>query len=953
MKKTTIKGVWAAIALTLAAVGPIRAQYYTQGQDPASIRWRQIETDRYRIIYPHLAELDALRVGAVLDTVFEPLQYGFSLKTRRSPIVLHGQNLYSNGVVTWAPRRTELILPPPTDTYATPWLKHLTIHEYRHVVQMSNLNRGLLKVAGWLGGEQVTGASAAFFPQWFFEGDAVLAETQSSAFGRALQPEFTLGFRALLDGADIDQFAFDKWLCGSYRDYIPDHYQLGFQLVNWSYKRHGPDYWDRLYDYVGRNPYLLLPRQIGARKFYNTSSYRLFREAFTDLKRQWDALPPVDDSAAPIETPFTAYTRYSWPVPVDEVQTVALKTDFDRADRLVSVDTRTGAERVLTYTGNVSSRPVYVRGELLWTEYQTSTVWEQKSRSVIRRMPLDASRRPKTAVHPDGRSWFYITPCEDGFAAVAYDPLNRYAVERLDAELRIVHRFPIPDGTTVHGLTWDAATGTLALITLTEAGMALSALDTDTGNLFPITRPSHVTINHLSAGNGKLFFNSIASGKDEAHAFDLIAGREFQITESRYGTVMPAAVPGTDRLVAATYRREGYFLSTQAVETTPEREVFYRRLPDNRVNPTVYDWGLPIVDTIPLLSRETLVPRPSKPYRKGAHLFGVHSWAPIGFDVFNVIDERNLDLNLGATILSQNTLSNTESYLSYGRVEGRNWWKGGLRLMLFAPTVELSAEYDGGDQIVYAPEGSDPGPRKKFLALDGRISLPLNLSSGATLRSLTPSVRLTYYNTKYYRPEIGAYKEGYEKTEASISYAQNVRTAYRDLAPHWGFGVMGSWAGSLRKDFGRVWSLYGNLYLPGVALHHSLRLRGAVQYQEMGTYNFSSNVLFPRGVDYNFAPKRLRAVLADYRFPVAYPDWGIPELLYIRRISANLFGGYARYQAITSQTTPYRNAWSTGAEIALDTHPLASLYNLQLRFALYKVSGKKDLFTSFGVSIDL
>jgi hypothetical protein len=957
MKAKRWAAILAGIGLGLAAVGPARAQYYTEGQDPYSIRWRQMENDRYRIVYPALNEVDALRVGAVLDTVFEPIHYGLSLRARRLPIVLHGQNLYSNGVVTWAPRRSELILTPPTDIYATPWLKQLTVHEYRHVVQIGNLDRHFIRALGWLGGEQVTGAASAFLPKWFFEGDAVLAETQTSAFGRALQPEFTLAYRALLDGADINQFVYDKWLCGSLRDYIPDQYQLGYQLVNWTYKQHGPEYWERIYDYTTRHPYLIFPRQIAAKKFYRTSTYRLIRETFTDLKRYWDSQPRTEDSAAPIETPYTAYTTYSHPVPIDRERTVALKSDLDRPERLVLVDT-TGAERVLAYTGNVSSRPVHVRGELLWTEYQTSPLWEQKSRSVIRRMALDGSRRAKTTVHPEGRSWFYITPFEEGFAAVSYDPLNKYAVERLDTALQPVRRYPIPDGTSIHGLAWDSASGTLALITLTEEGMALTGLDPAAESLFPITRPSFVTINHLRAEEGSLFFNSIASGKDEAHRFDLRTGRQFRITDSRYGSVMPAAVPGTGRLVAATYRREGYFLSTQTLDTKPENEVFYRRLPVDLLNAPQYDPGLPLLDTIPLLSQEALTPRPSKPYRKGAHLLGVHSWMPAGFDVFNVIDERNIDLNLGATVLSQNTLSNTESYLTYGRVDGRNWWKGGLRLMLFAPTVDLSLEYDGGDQLVYAPAGldpkqlPDPGPREKFLAIDGKVSLPINLSSGRMLRSLTPAVRLTHYNTQYYRPQTDRFAEGYEKGELSLSYAQNVRTVARDLAPRWGFGVMGSWAGSpTRKDFGRVWSLYGNLYVPGLARHHSLRLRGAVQAQEAGMYNFASNVLFPRGAAYNFAPKRLGAVLADYRFPVAYPDWGIPEVLYVRRISANLFGGWSRYQPIG--TTSYRNARSYGTEITLDTNPLASHYGMSFRFALYKVGGQKDLFTGIGVSFEL
>jgi hypothetical protein len=954
------RGFLAGILLSLAAAGPIRAQYYTQGQDPYATRWRQMATPRYRILYPETRELDALRAGAVIDTIYGPIRFGLSLPGRRLPVVLHGRNLLSNGVVTWAPRRSELILTPPTDTYATPWLKQLTVHEYRHLVQMSNLDRHLLKVLGRLGGEQVTGAGAAFLPGWFLEGDAVVAETEMSAFGRALQPEFTLVYRALLDGADVDQFPSDKWFCLSFRDYIPDHYHLGYQLVNHTYREYGPDFWERIYDYTTRRPWLIVPRQIAMRKYYGTSSRRLLRQTFAELKRQWDSLPRIEDSAAPIETPRTAYTTYSHPVPVDSVRVVALKSDFDRADRLVLVDTRTGDEQVLAYTGPVSSRPVHAGGELLWTEYRASTLWEQKNRSVIRRMPLDGPHRPRTTAHPEGLSYFYITPFRGGFAAIGYDPQEgRYALVRLDAGLRPVRRFPLPDGTTVHGLAWDPQTDLLALITLSEAGMALTGLDAAGGSLFPITRPSHVTINHLRAEGGRLFFNSIASGRDEAHYFDLHTRREYRITASRYGSTMPAAVPGTDRVVQATYRREGYLLSTQSLDADPAKEVVYRRIPIDALNPPRYDWALPVLDTIPLLSAETLAPKPSKRYRKGAHLLGVHSWMPVGLDVFEAAGERNLDPHVGASILSQNTLSNTEAYLTYGRVDGNNWWKGGLRLMLFAPTVELSVEYDGGDQLIYAPAGFDPkllphpGPRDKYLAIDGRISLPLNLSSGRMLRTLTPSVRLTRTNTRYYRPQSGTYGEGYEKGEITLSYAQNVRPAYRDLAPRRGFGVTASWAGSpARKDFGRVWSLSGGLYVPGVALHHSLRLRGAVQYQERGVYNFASNVLFPRGVDYNFAPKRLGAVLADYRFPVACPDGGIPGVIYIRRISADLFGGYARYQPFSASMT-WRNAWSYGTEIAFEVNPLTSRTGMELRLALYKAGGEKGLSAGFGVSFDL
>ena len=48
----------------------------------------------------------------------------------------------SNGFVTWTPKRMELIVTPPQDSYAQDWIGQLSLHEYRHVVQISQLDQG-------------------------------------------------------------------------------------------------------------------------------------------------------------------------------------------------------------------------------------------------------------------------------------------------------------------------------------------------------------------------------------------------------------------------------------------------------------------------------------------------------------------------------------------------------------------------------------------------------------------------------------------------------------------------------------------------------------------------------------------------------------------------------------------------------------------------------------------
>ena len=62
-----------------------------------------------------------------------------------------------------------------------------------------HVNRSTVKVFGYLFGQQAPLLATGLLPFWFIEGDAVMAETQMSSFGRGLQPSFTMHYRALGD----------------------------------------------------------------------------------------------------------------------------------------------------------------------------------------------------------------------------------------------------------------------------------------------------------------------------------------------------------------------------------------------------------------------------------------------------------------------------------------------------------------------------------------------------------------------------------------------------------------------------------------------------------------------------------------------------------------------------------------------------------------------------------
>ena len=160
------------------------SQYYSTGQDPASIRWRRIKTERYKLIYPAPFEKKAQYLANIMDIICRNETTTLSARVPRIPVILHTQSVTSNGLTVWAPKRIELYPCAPQQTYSEEWLEQLAIHEYRHAIQISKINQGFSKALSYVFGEQITGGILGLYvPTWFLEGDATVTET--SKIGRA------------------------------------------------------------------------------------------------------------------------------------------------------------------------------------------------------------------------------------------------------------------------------------------------------------------------------------------------------------------------------------------------------------------------------------------------------------------------------------------------------------------------------------------------------------------------------------------------------------------------------------------------------------------------------------------------------------------------------------------------------------------------------------------------
>jgi len=148
------------------------------------------------------------------------------------------------------------------------------------------LNQGVTGLFSRIFGEHITGISLGLFvPLWWLEGDAVSVETALTHGGRGRRPAFEQGLRAQV--LDKGIYSYDKAMLGSFRDHVPNHYELGYQLVAMARRQYGAWIWDKVIDQVARRPHTLFPFSLGLRNHAGVGAGEHYRQTFAKLKNAW------------------------------------------------------------------------------------------------------------------------------------------------------------------------------------------------------------------------------------------------------------------------------------------------------------------------------------------------------------------------------------------------------------------------------------------------------------------------------------------------------------------------------------------------------------------------------------------------------------------------------------------------------------------------------------------
>lgn len=936
---------------------PSYAQFYDNGQSPSSIKWDKIESPNFTLIYPEEIPDVAKRFLILLEKNYFLQSREFSHKPGRIPVILHNQTVRSNGFVTWAPKRMEIFTHPDVRSNSQEWLELLAIHEFRHVLQVDLLNSGISKVLTTILGEQGIGPAAGMSPLWLLEGDAVFTETKYSESGRGRLPSFEMGIKANL--LENDRFfSYTKAYLGSYRHFVPNYYEYGYQLVSYGIEQYGENFWRNAFETIGRKPWQIDPLGFYLKKHTGAMKQSLYRETMESLKIHWSNTLEKRGFAekAPVNFPAVkGFTSYNHPQVYQDSMIIAVKSGLSIIDRIVLIES-SGKEKILAIPGFMNSGRIDLHDDkIIWDEVMPDIRWANKSSSVLKEYNISTGQ--SRILHWQKR---YSSPAWSGsgdtLVAVETTLDNRFNLIFISAlDGGVLFRAPSPENVQLLDPEWVEGTDRIVSVGLGGRGKSLLIYDRSKESWdellwlgpFEITQP-------VSVGNF-IVFNATYEGVDDIYAYDLRSAEIKKLSHSKYGAFEPGINEQGNILAWAEYSQYGYNIVKDTLDLESLKP--YRKTGGLNEQP-FFRYGDGAPQTPEKLNYHPELKIEPKNYAGIKNLFHIHSWAPWYLDYFDP-ELAEPGVNPGISLLSQNLLSTAFSQLGYEYDQGDHLFHAGFTYRGWWPVLDFRYDY-GGSPVINAFAEETPAEVSPNSSFSVGSWIPFNLTSSRWITGFQPSIRLSYNSEYFFSPSENRYKRGMTYLTTSGYFYSYQKTALRDLQPRWGLimDLRARMTPFEDEQFGNIQSLRTIFYVPGLIRNHGLRILLETQKQNPVRYYFNNQINFPRGYDPLIAD-RLTRYSFDYVFPLLHPDLRIDPIFYLKRIRAAFFSDYIKgedFNVLLSENQRLSSAGfhSLGAEFYFDYHLFRLLFPIStgIRFSYLYSSGNYSIEPLFNIYLN-
>ena len=860
------------------------AQIFNQQQNPTSLKFYQINTKNFQIIYPEGLELEAQKVGNTLNAVIDDVSKSLKVIPHPISIILQNQGVISNAFVSMAPRRSEFYTIPGQEFDAQDWVNSLCVHELRHVVQFD-------KIAGYLGKPLFEELKLALFginlPPWYFEGDAVGIETILTPAGRGRQPVFDMVLRANV--LSDKKYSYSKNYLGSIKSNTPGYYPLGYFMVTKMRRDFGGDILDKTLNRIAKFPLRPYNFSNSFKKYSGYNTQQLHHKTISEMDSLWSQQAqlikpmiynPINRSN--LKNP----SNYLFPFLMDNGDVLCLKNSKSSTPIIVLISPQGKEKNLLRIGYQTEPNLHYANGLLVWDEYRSDERFHQRSYNVINTFDLRTKRYKQITLKTR-----LFSPALSADAkkiiAVKATTENKFSLVELDAlSGQEITTYPNPGNLTLQFPRFDAAMQRIVVAAVGEEGKTLLLYNRSDKSYEKILPYSRQLIARPFFYNDDVIYKGHYAGIDNLYSLNLKSRQIKQLTNAQFGAFNADINVKRNQFLFNDYQWNGFNIAALPLDS------LYANATTSFQNHAV-EYFKPLAAQENSTNVFAEVPNQkyqTKPYREFSNLLYFHSITPI---------VKNLDFFdtsiLGLDILSNNklgTLALSAGY-QYHNALRQGEYHFNASYSKFYPI--LSFAYQNRPRLGYAKGKTQTVPfqwRENFSEITIRFPYATNWLN----QNFSMNFETSTSYTQRYDVSLAINNFNYTiKFPLGYQYAisLNQDRSPRDLAPRFGQNLTIAYNHlPFHTIKGMLLSLRSQFYFPGLLPNHSLQASYNVQTAS-GAYDFNIDIPRASGFANIDAIRNLRnTLLLDYRFPIAYPDWELGPLAYIKRFKGGFFADF-------------------------------------------------------------
>ncbi len=901
IKNMKLKSLF-TIALSLLFYTFLNAQ--SLGGHPSDVKWQQIDTKNVRVIFPKGLEKKAFRIADIINYVNKNNTYSVGEKSKKLELVLQTNQVISNGFVALAPYRSEFFGTGLQDNSllgSLDWLDVLSLHEYRHALQYVNGDRGFTKFLHILQGQAgwALGINLAV-PSWYFEGDAVVAETVLSKSGRGRTPSFFKSLRAnLLNNKDYSYMTSRN---GSLKHMLPDHYKMGYTINNYMRNTYGMSVCKDILADAGRFRSVFYPFSGAMKRHTGKRVGKMYKSAYAQLKKQWEdelkniQLIPTKNIT---KKPKNTVTNYAFPQILNDGSIVAIKDSYKEIKHLVHI--KNGEETQLCTYG-MSPIPFLSaqNGKLAWVELQKDP--RRANRNYTRVVSFDMNSLEKK----------YITSKSKYFSPEFSSKGDKIIVVKADENIQnslviinanngeVISELPNPKNDFLSFPKWANNDKDIVFLAKRNSQLALMKYDLDTKTTQQLTDWTAHTIGSFDVVGNTVYFASSYSGIDNIYSVNTNGDKKItKISSVRIGAYEPVVSKNQKELVMVEFSDMGSLLTKMDLASTQTEKGFtyVEPIKMGRYNIKTNEHEQNIFNKI---ENKTYKVKPYKGFFKGIKL---HSWTlgatennpslSLSFD--NILTD--FKANIGAVYNKNEKKVNYFGDIIYSKYF--------VEMGLHAQINNRSVNYFNVSDLLGATTFSE----KNYGA---SASVPLNWNKGSFLFGFKPKVAYTFYKTDTDNTLLNLPMTkkslSFGSISSEVSFSAQQMKAVQNIQPRWGVVLNAQHQKSLKESVTaeRI-NTAGTVFLPALMKNHGIKIDANWQ-KELTTNNFKfvDDFNYARGYDQMPSDEVFKLGL-NYALPLFYPDWGFAGITYFKRVRTNLFYDMSKikYNNITTDQNSY------------------------------------------------